>query len=221
MLFYYKMLTKIMETCNVKVKEVDSSMKDKLIVNLSAKSTNTTHREIKLSMENESFIGKNKVPKFTSNNHRPRHMQNSKPKVFTKRPELNKEANKMDQSDNDQLKLKLSKFFPNNYNTSSNEESRFSNNPEPCLRNLRNVQTQSEIEHYTQQLYQHIVSDAQQQNNPGRFSSNMSDRYNQNPFNINSSFQQLPSQNPHPPSLLNLRLKDPRPPSNKYYSKKK
>lgn len=216
------MLTKIMETCNVKVKEVDSSMRDKLIVNLFDKSTCTTHHsEVKLSMDNESLIGKNKnkVPRFTPNKHRPKRMQDSSPNEFTRRPGLNKGPNKMNQSDVDQMKLKLSKFFPNN--TSSNEEFRFSNPLEPNIENLRNVRTQSEIERCTQLLYQHIANDAQQQNDSRNLFSNVSDRYNQSHSNMNSSFQQFPSQNPHPPSLLNLRFQDPRSPPNKYNSKKK
>lgn len=241
MLFYFKALTKIMETCNVKVKDVDSSMKDKLIVNLSAKSTNTTDQsETKLSLNSENLIDKKKkkVPKLAPKNYRPKRLQDSGSNVFTKKPELNKGANKMNFNSNNgsstsaqsntyqtnnasninQMKLKLSKFFPNTNNTYYDDELRLPKNHNFGLGNLRNIQTQSEIEHYTQQLYQHITSDAQQQSNSQNVSSNGFDRYNQNHSNMNSSLQQYPLQNPRLPSLLSLK---PTWQSPNKYSKKK
>ena len=50
------MLTKIMETCNLQMKDVDSSLKTKLIIDSSVKSSfpNTTHQSETGSSDNES-----------------------------------------------------------------------------------------------------------------------------------------------------------------------
>lgn len=235
MLFYYKMLTKIMETYNVKVKEVDSSMKEKLIFDLPVKSTNTTYQsETDLSDDNDSSKGKPKC-------HRPKNLQNSGPKMFTKKPEFNTRARNIDSNSNngssiitenqsywtkntssiDQMKLKMSKF-----STTFNDGLRFPNNPNPPLNlgNLRNLQTQSEIDHYTHELYQHIgVSDGQLQNNSQKVSfdgfNDLNGYGNQNHSNMNSSFQHSPSKNSNIPSLLSLRPTW-QPPNNYYPNKK-
>lgn len=220
-----------METCKFKVKDVDPSMKVKLIVDSSAKSTcssMTNHSEAE-SLDDESVVDKSENLKQKSKNRKPKHLQNNGPKIFTNKPEFNKGSKKKNDNpiknvpskndvpknihnksfntktsdNNEQMKFKMSKFL----NSSPVEGSRFSNSSNLLTtENLRNIQTQAEIENYTQQLYQKILSNTQQQYNLHNVSSDGLNRYfNQNHASLNSFIPQSQLQNSHMPPLLSLR----------------
>lgn len=222
-LFYYKMLTKIIETCDLKIKEPDSSMKTKLTT-LDASNTsacsNTTYQSETDSSDNEVVvINKNTSEKCKKKNQKPKHLQNTGPKLYTT-PNLNKKTNKK----NDNTKKHAPKIASNktqNKNTSNVDQmkskmSKFLNSPavEPISSNnsnlltteaLRNIQTQSEIENYTQQLYQNILTNTQQYNLHNIAASQNRNRFfNQNHTNLPTPIPPL-FQNPQPPSLLSLR----------------
>lgn len=222
MLFYCKMLTKIMETCNLKIKDVDSSMKNQVIVDTSAMHTcsnttnqneidlsdesvdQSTHKKTRRGNKNIAKNLKNTGPRiFTENtkkinpesNQGP-HKKNSNPvkKVPNKHPSRNAQS-KTDLSNTssiDQMKFKMSKLL-----NQSDFKSQFSNSSNPLtLENIRHIQTRAEIDKYTQQLYQNILQHniSQQQ-----YSLQNNTVLNQNNSNLNTLFQ-----NPQPPPLLSL-----------------
>lgn len=216
-----------METCHLNIKDVDSSMKVKLNMDSSAKSTcsNTTH-------ENETNLSDNESVDITHQTRikgrKPKHLQNTGPKVFSQKSEFNKEAKKTnDYSRNtaknnnasknvqnkthqanasDELKFKMSKFL-NSSVDKFNEKPSSSNNPHFSMENLRNLQTQAEIENYTKQLYQNILTNTQQQQLTHNLhtSQDLNMFFNQNYANFRPSFQQTRFQNLYPPPLLSLR----------------
>lgn len=227
MLFYYKTLTQIMETFNLNIKDIDPSMKDKLVVDSCARSvySNTT------SANENNFSGDESVnsevkQRNKNKNQKPRHLQNTGPKIHIKKPELNKAESKRNEnfknttpknsnvskniqnkthqanasSDSNQLKFKMAKFLNSSANSSIN-----SNDANHLVtENLRNLKTQAEIEHYTKQLYQSILTNTQQQYNlQANNSQNFNEVLNQNHANFNPLFQQF--QNQTPSSLLNLK----------------
>jgi len=226
MLYFFKMLTKIMETCKLQMKDVDSSLKAKLIIDSSPKSSfpNTTHQSEAGSSDNESV--EQVSVKRRTRSRKPKNWQNSGPRVFTQTPETNKGPNRKNdrsqsnfssrnhQSKNlansaaiDQMQFKMLKFL----NVSSAEGPRFSDNNFSNIlstENLRNVQTQSQVEQYTHQLYQHISA-----NNTHRDPRNVPDTstgfygaHINPPFpNLSSNSQYSQFQNQQPPSLLNIR----------------
>jgi len=231
------MLTKIMETCNLQMKDVDSSLKTKLIIDSSVKSSfpNTTQQSETGSSDNESV--EQVSVKRRSKSRKLRNWQNTGPRVFTQTPEANKGQNRKNdrsqsnfatrnhQSNNlansaaiDQMQYKMFKFL----NVSSSQGPRFSDNNFSNIlstENLRNVQTQSQVEQYTHQLYQHISAN----NNTHQDLRNVPDtstgyygRHINPPF-PNSSFNSQYSgfQSQQPPSLLDIRpqinQQDPKP----------
>lgn len=222
MLFYCKMLTKIMETCNLNIKDIDSSMKNQLIVDastmcISSNTTNqneidssdesvdqTTHKIQKRKNKNIAKQLKNTGPKiFTENTQKidpqsnkgsHKKNNNSPKKVPPKKPSKNAQS-KTDQSNTsnmDQMKSKMSKFF------SQPDVSNCSNNSNPLLlENIRHIKSQAEINKYTQQLYQNILQQNISQQQYSLQNNRVSD---QNNLNLNTLFQ-----NPQPPPLLSLR----------------
>jgi len=201
-----------METFNLNVKDVDPSMKNKLIVDSCTKSTSKNANNV-LDDEcvNSEVKNKNK-----NKNSKPKHLQNTGPKKLTKKIEKNKEGTqkknetlknsnasknvkkntkKATATNSDELKLNWTKFF-----ASSNNSTLF-NDPEK----LRNLKTQAEMEQYTKQLYQNILTNTQQQHNLQ--SNNFQDHnmfFNQNQPNLNP-FLELRFPNQQPPPLLSLR----------------
>lgn len=76
------------------------------------------------------------------------------------------------------------------------------------MENLKNLQTQAEIENYTKQLYQNILTNTQQQRIAQnlRNSQDLNMFFNQNYANFSPlTFPQTQFQNLHPPPLLSLR----------------
>ncbi|XP_001944436.2 uncharacterized protein LOC100160066 [Acyrthosiphon pisum] len=237
MLYFFKMLTKIMETCNLQMKDVDSSLKTKLIIDSSVKSSfpNTTHQSETGSSDNES-VEQISVKRRTRSR-KPRNWQNTGPRVFTQKPEVNKGPNRKNdrsqsnfssrnhQSNNsansaaiDQMQYKMLKFL----NVSSAEGPRFSDNNFSNIlstENLRNVQTQSQVEQYTHQLYQHISANNNTHQDPRNVPDTSTGYYGRRinpPFpNLSSVSQYSGFQNQQPPSLLNIRpqinQQDPKP----------
>lgn len=231
------MLTKIMETCNLQMKDVDSSLKAKLIIDSSVKSSfpNTTHQIETGSSDNESV--EQVSVKSRTRSRKPRNRQNTGPRVFTQRPEANKGPNRKNggsqsnfssrnhQSKNpansatiDQMQYKMLKFL----NVSSAEGPRFSDNNFSnflSTENLRNVQTQSQVEQYTHQLYQHISANNNAHQDPRNVPDTSTGYYGGHinfPFqNLSSSSQYSGFQNQQPPSLLDIRpqinQQDPKP----------
>ncbi|XP_025197328.1 uncharacterized protein LOC112596064 [Melanaphis sacchari] len=224
MLYFLKMLTKIMETCNLQIKDVDSSLKAKLIIDSSAKSSlsnYTSYQSGTGSSDDESDVEKVFV-KHNTRSRKLKHLQNSR-KVFPKMPEANKGPNRTyDKSSRNhqnktlqnttaainEMNFKMTKFL----NISSAEEPTYFNNSNTLtFENLRNVQTQSQINQYTHQLYQHILTN----NNTHQHQINIPDsstgyygRHNiGNPAfpNFNSMSQYSQFQNQQTPSLLDIR----------------
>lgn len=219
MLYYYKMLTKIVETCNLKMKDVDSSMKSKVMVNSSVKPVksdkSTTVKSEAESSDNES-VDKNK-PKKTR---KAKHLQKTGPKVFTNKVELNKEAkatnanskskqnasekpqNKKPQpkvNDVNKIKVKMEKVLK----SSKGEGAKLSNEPKDLTMDSERRQG---ILRYTQQLYQNILANTQSHlNSPHVSSTDLNSYFNQNHANFSSPMQLNPFQNSHTPPLLSLR----------------
>ncbi|XP_025421511.1 uncharacterized protein LOC112691465 isoform X2 [Sipha flava] len=220
MLFYFKALTKIMETFRLEMKDVDPSMKSKLIVNSSDRLTCLSaafKSGLNLS-DNNSEVGQNK--NITNKSNKPKSFQNVGPKIFKAKSRGNKKNNlntsnakkfnfqtsfpgQSHQSNIDictddinQMKSKMSKFLK------SSEEVEFSNHVSLGIKNLGALQTQEKIKRYSQMLYQHVSNDKPLQNT----SSVDSNTYpHQNSNNSNHMFQSSL------PSLLNIRPQiDPR-----------
>jgi hypothetical protein len=245
MLYFFKMLTKIMETCDLQMKDVDSSLKAKLIIDSSAKSllpNNTPYESGTGSSDNESDVEKVFVKRSTRSR---KFKQNIGPKVFTKMSEANKGSNRRNDKSSgnhfpsrnknpanttatiDEMNFKMAKFL----NISSGQGSRyFENSNILTTENLRNVQTQSQVEEYTHQLYQHISANnnthQNQINIPGT-STGYYGRYNTgNPAfpNFSSISQYSQFNNQLPPSLLDIRpqinQQNPKPRSDKSRQKK-
>lgn len=221
MLYYYKMLTKIIETCNLKMKDVDSSMKSKLIVDLSVKSTisNPSAQNETESSDNES-VDKNKPKK---KNLKAKHLQKTGPKVFTHNVELKKGAkitsanlknnknasekaqNKIPQpktNDVNQMKVKMAKVL-----NSTGEGVGLSNKSKNLtMDSINNLEMRSGIQRYTQQLYQNILANTQSRfNSPNISSSELNSYFNQNHARFSLPIQSNPFQNPSTPPLLSLR----------------
>ncbi|VVC32848.1 Hypothetical protein CINCED_3A017811 [Cinara cedri] len=175
LLFYYKMLTKIMETCNIKIKNIDPSMKTKLIVNLHNKAATSTYETQQSNFDfsaNKSVYESENIKK-SINSTKPRKttQSNCKNGNRNKRSKKKNEEKIPTNSDatanvknkthwinsNDEMKFKIEKFF-------KTVEARpgISNNsnhiPPLIPDNLRNITTQSEINQYTQQLYEYILN---------------------------------------------------------------
>lgn len=228
MLYFFKMLTKIMEIYNFQMKDVDSSLKAKLIIDSSAKSSfsNTTYQSDMDSSDNGS-VEKVSVQHKTRSR-KSRNGQSTGSRVFTQKPEANKEPNRKNDKSNtnfssrnhqnknsanktelDEMHFKMLKFL-NVSSASGQLEPRFSDNSNfLSTENLRNVQSQSQVEQYTHQLYQHISANHntyQDQRNvldtsTGYFSRNINP-----PFpNISSMSQYSQFQNQQLPSLLDIR----------------
>lgn len=210
------MLTKIMETCNLKIKDIDSSMKGKLIVNLPVQSSNTTVQSETESSDSES-TDKIKPKK----NHKKKKLQKTGPKVFTpnhelsKGPKINnarsknnintteKVQNKKQQSkasDVNQMKEKIEKVV----NSCNGEGVRFFNRPMENDGNLRTIR--GDIHGYTQQLYQNILANTQPHFNlPNASSGDLNNYFNQNHARFYSPIQQSQFQYRNPTPLLSLR----------------
>jgi len=227
MLYFFKMLTKIMETCNLQMKDVDSSLKSKLIIDSSDKSSfpNTTYQSETGSSDNES-VKQVSVKRGTRNRKR-RNLQNTGPRIFTQTFEANKGLNRQNyishskfssrnhQNKNpansaaiDEMQLKMLKFL----NVSSVEGPKFSDSNYSNIlstENLRNVETQSQVEQYTHQLYQHILTNTnthQDQRNVPDTSRGYYGTHMNPPFpNFSSMSQYSQFQNQQLPSLLNIR----------------
>lgn len=215
-----------METCNLKIKDIDPSLKIKLKVN--STSPNTKYQnETDQSETDDSDDSRNNIRLNKTNNYKSKHLQTTGPKVFMKKPEQNKTTNKINNgpkkfvtilknndsknvqsktysnsSNVDELKSKMSKFL----NTSSGGHE-FSNNTNLMgTESLRNLRTQAEIEQYTKQLYQNILTNQLHQFNMHNSNPQGFDRlFNQNHTNVNNTFSQLSFKNSQPPPLLSLR----------------
>lgn len=205
MLFYFKALTTIMETFKLEMKEVDSSMKSKLIVGSTAKSPCLSaifHSESNLS-DNNSVVDQSE--NMTNKSSKPKKFQNIDSKIFKAKSRGNKKkdintsnakkynlktnfadkSHASNTSDIDQIKSKMTKFL------SSSETVEFSNHASLKIKNIGALQTQEEIGQYSQMLYQHISNNKSQQN-PS--SANLNTYPHQNSKDSNNSFQSsLPS----------------------------
>jgi len=216
------MLTKIMETCNLNMNDIDPSMKDKLIVDIFAKTkclSTTKQNEIETSY-NEGV--KNKC---TPKNKNVKNMQKTVPKKYTEKPVSNVPSKKNDvsaknvppkrlnsvhnkhnvhkvnENTRDQMKCKMSKFL----NTTGHEFKLNSVSIPLTTENLRNLQTKSDIDNYAQNLYQNVIgpNSLQFDTDHRYFNRNL---YQEQTMPMNSLFQQSLFQNPQPiPSLLSLR----------------
>lgn len=216
MLFYFKTLTKIMETFNLEMKDVDPSMKSKLIVDSSARSTcsNTAYQSDSNSSDNDSEVDQSENK--TNKSSKPARFQNNGAKSFNQKPRLTKkkrlrtsstkkdnfQTNFQSQShqsnpyDIDQMKSRMSKFMK------SAEKTELSNHAPLKIKNLGELRTHEEIGRYTQMLYQHISNDKPQHNiSP----VDLNTFPNQSGENSNHFFQPPQLQYANPPSLLNIR----------------
>lgn len=219
------MLTRIMETCKLNIKDIDSSMKKMLIVNTSAMSTcsntvQTNQNEIESSDENVD----QSIHKATrrKNKNIAKHLKNTGPRIFTENThKINLESKQGSQKTNNHppkkvpnknpLKNAQSKIDQTNtssidqmkskmskFLSQSNLPSNSSDSSNPfTIENLRHIQSQAEINKYTRQLYQNILQQNISQE-PFNFQNSILNQYN--PF-LDNSFQ-----NPQPPPpLLSLR----------------
>lgn len=210
MLFYFKTLTKIMETFNLEMKDVDPSMKSKLIVQSSARSTcsNTAYKsELNLSDNNsevdqsENIMNKSSNPKRSQNNgpkkfNRRRNMRTPNAKTKNFPTDFQGKSHQSNSYDTDKMKSRMSKFF------NSTEMDEFSNHASLKIKNLGELRTQEEIKRYSQMLYQHVSNDKPKHNVSSLGGNTFS---NQKGENSNNFFQPFPLQNPYLPSLLDIR----------------
>lgn len=217
MLYYFRMLTKIIETCNLKLKEVDASMKSKLLIDYSVESVKSTSVLSKTeSLDNET-VDKNKPKKKLKS----KHLQKTGPKVFTHNVKLNhgikstnanpktnkhtseKAKNKKPQpkaNDVNKMKVEMAKVL-----NPSNEGVKLSNESKDLPVNS-NLEIRQGIQRYTQQLYQNILAKTQTRfNSPYVSSTDLNNFFNQNHANFSSPMQSNPFQNPLTPPLLSLR----------------
>lgn len=225
------MLTKIMETCNLQIKNVDSSLKAKLIIDspsISSLSNNTPHQSETDSSDNESIVEKVTVKNSTRRG-KFKQLRNTGPKVFTKTPESNKIPNSKNNKSYDdycssrtyhntklanttaainEMNFKMAKFLNI---SSTNRPNYFDNSNILTTENLRNVQTQSQVEEYTHQLYQNISANnythPQQMNIPNTSTGYYGMHNMGNPTfpNFHSMPQYSQFQNQQPPPLLDIR----------------
>lgn len=216
-----------METCNLKIKDIDPSLKIKLKVDSIAGSTcsSTKYQNETDPSDSDSDETRNNKRNIKTKIYKSKHLQSTGPKVFSKNPEPNKTTNKTNDgpkkyvgknnasknfqskthsntSNVDQLKSKMSKFL-----NASSDEHGFSNNTNLMgTESLRNLRTQTEIEQYTQQLYQNILTNPLHQFNMHNSNPQGFDRlFNQNHGNVNHTFPQQLLKNSQPPPLLSLR----------------
>jgi len=215
-LYYCKILTKIIETCNLKMKDVDSSMKSKIMVGSSVKSDKSTFSNTSVitgSSDNKS-VDINKPKK----NYKAKHLQKTGPKVFTHNVELNKDAKvqidnnsknnknvskKPQPKANDvkQMKVKIAKVL----NSSNGKEAALSNESKDVTIDS-NLAMRQGIQRYTQQLYQNILANTRSHlNSPNISSADLNNYFNQNHANFSLPMQSNPFQNPYTPPLLSLR----------------
>ncbi|XP_025197325.1 uncharacterized protein LOC112596062 [Melanaphis sacchari] len=224
MLYYYKMLAKIMETCNLKIKDVDSSMKSKLIVNLNVKSKFSS---TSVPSETEFSDGENIDKNITKQKHKAKHLQKKGPKVFTNSvksnklakitdddPKKNKNTSKKAENnkprpkayDVNQMKVKMEKVL--NSSKGGNGNGFDSKSKVLTMENLgKSLEKNSEIHRYTQQFYQNILATTQSRfNSPNVSSGELNSYFNQNHANFSlPSSSNLLQNSPNIPQLLSLR----------------
>lgn len=214
----------IVEKCKLEIKEVDKSMRFNIIGNsLSAKpcskSMTENHQTKADSLDNKrnDRTNENMTQKIKNKNRKTKHLQDTGPKGFNKaktnmtenfkNDNFKKNSSKNNQnkahpinSKNqiDEMKMKMSKFMTTDSSevTLSNTSSSFD------LGNLRNLQSQADIENFTQRLYQNLMNNSLQQANlPNNTNQGLYRHLHQN--NVNFGRSQNPTQNP--PSLLDIR----------------
>lgn len=95
MLYYIKMLTKIMEMCNLKIKDLDSSMKSKLIVDTSTRlscGSNTKNQKETFVFSEIKSVNQSEIStKKRKNRNRRKHLENTGPKVFIEKTQGGKQ----------------------------------------------------------------------------------------------------------------------------------
>lgn len=218
MLLYFKMLTIIMEKCNIVIKEVDPLMKNKLIDILPTKLTCLNSQSESDLLANDNVDKKNiniKQKKNTKNLHNPGSKGFEIPKVNDKPKKKNNsqknnvhtKTQQTNANDNTQLKSKALKFLNTSAKKNSAEENLSSKNSNTSTNeNLRNLQNNEELHNYTQQLYQNILSNMHQQYNLHNITPQGLNRFfNQNHAYLNCSSRQSPFRNPQTTPLLSLR----------------
>jgi len=215
------MLTKIVETCNLKMKDVDSSMKSKVMVNPSVKSVKPVKSDKSTTVQSEAessddeSVDKNKPKK----NRKAKHLQKTGPKVFTNKVESNKKAkatnanskSKKNSSEKPQpkvndvnkMKVKMEKVL----NSSKEEGAKLFNGPKDLtMDSFNQLEKRQGILRYTQQLYQNILANTQSHfNSPHVSSTDLNSYFNQNHANFSPPMQPNPFQNSCTPPLLSLR----------------
>jgi hypothetical protein len=199
------MLPVIIETCNIVIKEVDPLMKNGLInilptkltcLNSQSESDLLPNEDVDKTIKNKNQ--KKKTLKKTKNLYYPGS------KGFVINSQINNVHMKTHQTnaiDNNQLKSKTLEFL------NSSAENQSSKNSIPSINvNLKNLQNNEELQNYTQQLYQNILSNMHQQYNLHNITPQGLNRFfNQNHANLNCSSRQSPFRNPQTPPLLSLR----------------
>ncbi|VVC40331.1 Hypothetical protein CINCED_3A024167 [Cinara cedri] len=206
MLFYYKILAQIMETYNLNIKDVDPSMKTKLIVNSSdrTKGTIKTQKSENDSSDHESVSKKE--------NHKPKTCKTTDSKVLNNQTESNKTSNKKNANPKNKNPPKNVQNKPHQSNTNDLDEKKYKMekllntvegksrtptyfNPTPFLPdNIANIQTQAEINQFTQRMYENILNRGQQPNFIPPYHNNFLNQTNMNP-----SYAQ------HLPCMISLR----------------
>lgn len=185
--------------------DVDPSMKNKLIINLSCKATNTNQSH---QSDTKSF---KKKPNQKPRNSTVKSSITTDSITLNKKPEWNKRSNRKhatnstnlntttNVNDLNEMKFKMSKCL---YTADTNLGMSNNINPIPPLlpNNIRDIQTQEEIDRYTNQLYENILSRRQQQNYfpSSHYLNNVHSFLNQTNSNPGVTVQK-------PPSLMCLR----------------
>lgn len=191
-----------METFKITMKDVDSSMKTKLIVASDKAPSTTKSQQSEINSTNNENINKksntksgNTDPKKCNNKSESKKKSTNKKTVNTPKNDQIKTPQK-NANDLDEMKFKMAKFF-----TTAESMLDLSNNfnsvPQMSPDDIRNIQTQAEINNYTHQLYENILNRRQQQYSP-QYLNNINSFLNQAQGNQHSFAQQ-------PPSLLSLR----------------
>lgn len=183
-LYYNEMLTKIIKMCNVEMKNVDSSMKDKLVVDSFTRLTRSNNKYKKeIDSSDTKSVNQNKHSTIRHKN-KSKHLQSTGSRGFTAKtqtgkPELLNKGNKNNKSADktgsinknalrnshspshqtntssiDELLSKMSKFSP----APVHETISLTNYDNLTTKNHRTIQSQeAAINKYTQQLGQNII----------------------------------------------------------------
>lgn len=200
-LFYFKMLTKIMKICNLNIKYVDSSMKLRLRDGTSAQNT-SNKKETNLPIDQFLLL------KYRNNGHKEKTSYQEFSQVLKLDDATIKQKNISNKKLPKNYDLNIFKSKPQEVNVDDIDEFKFGkilnlslgvprsfNNSHLTLEKHCNVQIYTELENYTKQLYKNIIINMRQkQYNSLHTSQDLNMFFNQNYVRFRPTCEQYTSQ---------------------------